>query len=154
MSDVTFFLSGDVMTGRGIDQVMRAPCRPRLYEPYIRDARDYVRLAEKCNGPIERPVFPDHIWGDALAWLERIQPALRLLNLETSITTSGQAWPGKAIHYRMNPQNAACLESAAIDVCTLANNHVLDWGVSRSGGNTCESGAAVDPLLRCGSKPR
>ena len=107
---------------------MRAPCRPRLYEPYIRDARDYVRLAEKCNGPIERPVFPDHIWGDALAWLERIQPALRLLNLETSITTSGQAWPGKAIHYRMNPQNAACLESAAIDVCTLANNHVLDWG--------------------------
>ncbi len=28
----------------------------------------------------------------------------------------------------MSPENAACLVSAGIDCCALANNHVLDWG--------------------------
>jgi poly-gamma-glutamate synthesis protein (capsule biosynthesis protein) len=28
----------------------------------------------------------------------------------------------------MHPQNALCLTAAEIDCCSLANNHVLDWG--------------------------
>jgi poly-gamma-glutamate synthesis protein (capsule biosynthesis protein) len=28
----------------------------------------------------------------------------------------------------MSPENAACLVTAGIDCCVLANNHVLDWG--------------------------
>jgi len=28
----------------------------------------------------------------------------------------------------MNPANISCLTAAGIDVCALANNHVLDWG--------------------------
>ncbi len=28
----------------------------------------------------------------------------------------------------MSPENAACLSAAYVDCCTLANNHVLDWG--------------------------
>ena len=32
---VTLFLSGDVMTGRGIDQVLPHPCLPRLHESYV-----------------------------------------------------------------------------------------------------------------------
>jgi poly-gamma-glutamate synthesis protein (capsule biosynthesis protein) len=51
-----------------------------------------------------------------------------LINLETSITVSNDYWKGKGIHYRMNPQNIASLTAADIDVCALANNHVLDWG--------------------------
>ena len=47
------FLCGDVMTGRGIDQVLPHPVDPALHEPYLRDARDYVDLAEKANGPME-----------------------------------------------------------------------------------------------------
>ena len=35
------------------------------------------------------PVAPDYIWGDALAEIERRQPELRLVNLETAITTCG-----------------------------------------------------------------
>ena len=46
------FLCGDVMTGRGIDQILPHPGKPQLHEPWIRDARDYVRLAERENGPI------------------------------------------------------------------------------------------------------
>jgi hypothetical protein len=46
------FLCGDVMTGRGIDQVMAHPCSPNLYEGYAQSALDYVHLAEIANGPI------------------------------------------------------------------------------------------------------
>ena len=125
---VRLFLCGDVMTGRGIDQILPYSVDPHLYEPYVRDARRYVELAERANGPIPRPVDYDYIWGDALAELARFQPDLRLINLETSITTSESQWEGKAIHYRMHPANIPCLTAAGVDGCALANNHVLDWG--------------------------
>ena len=41
---------GDVMSGRGIDQAMRRPGDPRLYERFVRSARDYVALAEQASG--------------------------------------------------------------------------------------------------------
>lgn len=128
MDTLTLWLAGDVMTGRGVDQVQAHPGAPVLHEDLVRDARDYVRLAERANGPVPAPVPPDYVWGDALAEIERRQPDLRLVNLETAITTSGQAWPGKGVHYRMHPANIGCLTAARIDCCALANNHVLDWG--------------------------
>lgn len=128
MNAITLWLAGDVMTGRGIDQIQAHSVPPVLYESWVRDARDYVRLAERINGPVPAPVGPDYIWGDALAEIDRRQPALRLVNLETSITSSDQAWPGKGIHYRMHPANIDCLTAARIACCALANNHVLDWG--------------------------
>ena len=123
-----FFLCGDVMSGRGIDQALPHPVDPILYEPYVRDAREYVALAEKANGPIPRPLNADYIWGDALHELERANIDLRIVNLETAITSAETPWPEKGIHYRMHPQNIGCLVSAKINGCTLANNHVLDWG--------------------------
>ena len=126
---VSLFLCGDVMTGRGIDQILPHPGQPQLAESVARSALDYVRLAERVAGPIRRPVDFAYVWGDALAELGRERPDLRIVNLETSITTSAHPWPGKAVHYRMHPANAGCLAAAAIDCCTLANNHVLDWGL-------------------------
>ena len=122
------FVCGDVMTGRGLDQALPHPGNPVLYEPHVRDAREYVRLAERVSGPIPRPVDFAYLWGDALGELERAGTDARLINLETSITSSEDAWPGKRIHYRMQPQNIGCLTAARIDCCCLANNHVLDWG--------------------------
>jgi poly-gamma-glutamate synthesis protein (capsule biosynthesis protein) len=121
------FLCGDVMTGRGLDQILPHPSEPRLYEPVIKLATDYVDLAEAANGPIARPVDFSYVWGDAIAELERVQPDARVINLETSVTTCGSA-ADKDIHYRMNPRNIGCLTAANIDCCALANNHVLDWG--------------------------
>jgi poly-gamma-glutamate synthesis protein (capsule biosynthesis protein) len=112
---VTLFLCGDVMTGRGIDQVLAHPGKPHLQEQYVR-----------ASGPIERPVASEYIWGDALAELERVRPDARIVNLETAVTTAEDAWPGKAVHYRMHPANVSCLTAARIDCCVLANNHVLD----------------------------
>ena len=68
-----------------------------------------------------------YIWGDALEVLKRKNPDVRLINLETSITTNNEFWPGKGIQYRMHPANIGCLSAARIDYCSLANNHVLDW---------------------------
>jgi poly-gamma-glutamate synthesis protein (capsule biosynthesis protein) len=90
---LTLFLCGDVMTGRGIDQVLPHPGNPQLYEPYIRDARDYVRLAERTNGPVKQPVEFAYPWGDALAELERAVPDVRIINLETAITVSDACTP-------------------------------------------------------------
>jgi poly-gamma-glutamate capsule biosynthesis protein CapA/YwtB (metallophosphatase superfamily) len=124
---LTLFLGGDVMTGRGIDQLLPHPSDPRLFESHATSALDYVRLAERANGPIPRPVGPAYIWGEALEELDRIRPDARIVNLETSVTTSDQPWP-KGINYRMHPANIGCLTAAGIDCCVLANNHVLDWG--------------------------
>jgi poly-gamma-glutamate synthesis protein (capsule biosynthesis protein) len=125
---ITLFLTGDVMTGRGIDQVLASPSDPALHESYVRDARDYVALAERVNGRIRRPVGNDYVWGAALAELERVTPDARIVNLETSVTRSDAAWPSKGIHYRMHPNNVGCLTAARLDCCVLANNHVLDFG--------------------------
>ena len=127
---ITLFLCGDVMTGRGIDQIFPHPSDPILYEPYVKDARRYVEIAEKKNGPIKKPVNYEYIWGDALEELERVAPDLRIINMETSITKSGDYWKTKQIHYRMNPENMPCLTAAKINYCSIANNHILDWGYS------------------------
>jgi len=121
------FLCGDVMTGRGIDQILAHPAHPGIHEQYARSALDYVRLAEAVNGPISRAVEPAYIWGDALRVLEQAQPEARIVNLETAVTRS-QTWAPKGINYRMDPANISCLTSARLDCCVLANNHVLDWG--------------------------
>lgn len=125
---IKLFLCGDVMTGRGIDQVLPFPGDPRIFESYVRDARGYVQLGRIAHGVIPQPVSFDYIWGDATAELEKQKPDLRIINLETSITISNDYWPSKEVHYRMNVRNIPCLTAAKIDCCTLANNHTLDWG--------------------------
>ncbi|NTU41521.1 MAG: CapA family protein, partial [Nitrospirales bacterium] len=125
---ITIFLCGDVMTGRGIDQILPFPSDSTLHEPYVKNAMDYVRLAEKKNGAIKKPVSFPYIWGDALKELDRVRPDLKIINLETSVTTNNDFREDKEIHYRMNPRNIPCLTAAGIDCCSLANNHVLDWG--------------------------
>jgi len=125
---VTIFLAGDVMTGRGVDQILACPSQPELREPQLDSAATYVELAEQAHGPVPRNVAPSYVWGDGLSVLEATKPAFSIVNLETSITVSSEFCPGKAVHYRMHPDNIACLQAAPIDVCALANNHLLDFG--------------------------
>lgn len=124
---VLLFLCGDVMTGRGIDQIMAHSVKPRIYEPYVKDARRYVELAEAVSGPIPEKAGPAYIWGEGLDVLKDMAPDFRIINLETAVTDNEEYWPGKGINYRMHPKNIDCLSVAEIDCCVLANNHVLDW---------------------------
>jgi poly-gamma-glutamate synthesis protein (capsule biosynthesis protein) len=115
------------MTGRGIDQVLPHPSEPRLYEPAMKSAVDYVALAETAHGPIRPPVPFEYIWGDALDTIRALRPDAWIINVETAVTRANDPWP-KGINYRMNPDNVPCLTVAGINCCVLANNHVLDWG--------------------------
>jgi poly-gamma-glutamate capsule biosynthesis protein CapA/YwtB (metallophosphatase superfamily) len=125
---VTLFGCGDVMPGRGIDQILPHPADPELREDYASDANAYVRLAERANGPIPRPVSFSWPWGEALRVIEAAAPDVRVINLETSVTRSVDFAPGKKVCYRMSPDNLPCVAAARPDVCALANNHVLDFG--------------------------
>jgi poly-gamma-glutamate synthesis protein (capsule biosynthesis protein) len=125
---LVLFLAGDVMTGRGVDQILPHPSAPGLREQYVTDARTYVELAEAVSGAIPRPVDFTWPWGDALGVLDEVAPDVCVINLETSVTRSADYAAWKRIHYRMHPHNVSCLTAARPDACALANNHVLDFG--------------------------
>jgi poly-gamma-glutamate synthesis protein (capsule biosynthesis protein) len=127
-SAMRLFLCGDVMLGRGVDQILEHPGDAELREAYVGDALSYVRLAESVNGPIPAPVAPSWPWGEALRVLDEAAVDARIVNLETSVTRSDDFAPGKEVHYRMHPDNLPALAAARPDVCVLANNHVLDFG--------------------------
>ena len=66
----TLFLAGDVMTGRGIDQMLPHPGDPRIHESYMKDALGYVEIAEEANGPIPRPAGFD--WASGIVFSRRL----------------------------------------------------------------------------------
>ena len=143
---VRIFLSGDVMTGRGIDQILATPGDPALYETWAKSAIRYVDIAERSHGAIPRGVDPEYVWGDALAVLDRAEVVARIINLETAVTDCGEPWPAKGIHYRMHPGNLDVLNAANVDCCVLANNHVLDWsyaGLSQTLDSLHDAGIAT-----------
>jgi poly-gamma-glutamate synthesis protein (capsule biosynthesis protein) len=125
---IRLFLCGDVMTGRGVDQILPNPGDPEIHESYMKSALGYVKLAENENGKIPYPVDPLYIWGEAIHYWHEFDPDIKIINLETSITSYGEPWPNKAVNYRMHPDNIACLVDAGINYCALANNHLLDYG--------------------------
>jgi poly-gamma-glutamate capsule biosynthesis protein CapA/YwtB (metallophosphatase superfamily) len=142
---ITLFLTGDVMTGRGVDQILPHPGDPELRERYVHDARVYVGMAESVNGPIPRPVSFSWPWGDALHILDDVAPDVRVINLETSVTRGADFAPGKPVHYRMTQENLPCVAAVRPDACALANNHVLDFGRT---GLEDTLGALADAGLR------
>ena len=165
---VTLFLAGDVMTGRGVDQVLAHPSDPQIYEAHMTSASGYVKLAEQANGPIQKPMAYEEMWGDALAELDRRRPDARIVNLETAVTQCDEAEP-KGINYRMSPANAKVISAAGIDCCVLANNHVLDWGhsglletlstldnvgVTYAGAGKDDASAAAPAILAVGGNTR
>ncbi|MGR0219227.1 CapA family protein [Agromyces sp. ZXT2-6] len=70
----------------------------------------------------------EYPWGDTLPLLRRAD--LLVGNLEFVLAAGGRPWPGKAFHFRADPAGAvAALETAGFGLVSVANNHVLDFGV-------------------------
>jgi poly-gamma-glutamate capsule biosynthesis protein CapA/YwtB (metallophosphatase superfamily) len=55
---------------------------------------------------------------------------ITVANLECPLTQTGTPHPTKPIVFRGSPANAAGLVYAGIDVVSLANNHVIDYGLA------------------------
>lgn len=118
------------MLGRGVDQALEHSCDPELREPYVQDAREYLRLAESVNGHLGVPLGREEPWGATIEILRGEGAGHFFVNLENSVTEDGEPWPEKGIHYRTHPQNLAVLQAAGVECCSLANNHAMDYGHS------------------------
>jgi Bacterial capsule synthesis protein PGA_cap len=136
------FLCGDVMTGRGIDQILPHPCDPLLHESYVKSARDYIRLAEQVNGRIPKAVKFSYVWGAALQELTHAQPDVRIINLETSITRRGAFVP-KGINYRMSPERRLSRVCRYRLLCARQQPY-FRLGACWAGRHAGKSGASAD----------
>jgi poly-gamma-glutamate capsule biosynthesis protein CapA/YwtB (metallophosphatase superfamily) len=124
---IRIFLGGPVSTGRGIDQLFPTHNSAEFGKPDNVPASRYLEASFRLHGAPEMPVVHSYVWGKAIPLLDQARTDFRLVNLETPIT-SRTSWEKKQYTYRMHPANIACLTAACIDCCSLANNHVLDFG--------------------------
>jgi hypothetical protein len=69
---------------------------------------------------------PQCVWGDSLGLLQ--SAALRIINLECPLTDRGHRIVKAGPHLRSSPPVVNALAYASIDVVTLANNHIMDYG--------------------------
>jgi poly-gamma-glutamate capsule biosynthesis protein CapA/YwtB (metallophosphatase superfamily) len=86
-----------------------------------------VMLGRLVNRALKH-LEPKYPWGNTLSLLERVD--WRACNLECVLSDRGVPWTAtpKTFHFRSDAKNVAVLRSAHIDVVSLANNHVLDFG--------------------------
>jgi len=56
------------------------------------------------------------------------QAELMCLNNEFTYSTNGSPMSGKAYTFRANPSRVSVLQEMGVDIVTLANNHVYDYG--------------------------
>lgn len=85
-----------------------------------------VMLGRGVNNAL-KTMHPNEVWGDVLPHL--MQADLRIVNLECALTTHNRPWSRnwKMFHFHADPNAVRVLQSARIDACSLANNHILDF---------------------------
>jgi poly-gamma-glutamate capsule biosynthesis protein CapA/YwtB (metallophosphatase superfamily) len=71
------------------------------------------------------------------------------LNLETAVTSRGVPQP-KTYHFRTTPRAFIALRDAGIDLVTMANNHVLDYGPGGLADTLAAAKAARFPYVGIG----
>ena len=71
------------------------------------------------------------------------------VNLETPVTSRGQAQP-KTYHFAARPAAFTALRDAGVDLVTMANNHILDYGQSGLMDTLAAAQAAHFPYVGAG----
>lgn len=74
---------------------------------------------------------------------------ITVANLESPLTAHGPRHPTKPIVFRGRPENIDGLVHAGIDIVTLANNHIIDYGLE--GLQTTESVLVANHILYSGA---
>ncbi len=72
------------------------------------------------------------------------------VNLETAVTSRGRPQP-KTYHFRTTPVAFTALRDAGIDLATMANNHVLDYGQTGLADTLAAAKAARFPYVGIGA---
>ena len=72
------------------------------------------------------------------------------VNLETSVTSRGAPQP-KTYHFRTVPTAFTALRAAGVDLVTMANNHVLDYGTVGLADTIAAARAARFPYVGIGA---
>jgi len=75
---------------------------------------------------------------------------LTMVNLETAVTSRGTLEP-KTYHFRTTPTAFTALRDAGVDLVTMANNHVLDYGQAGLADTLAAAGAARFPVVGIGA---
>jgi poly-gamma-glutamate synthesis protein (capsule biosynthesis protein) len=74
---------------------------------------------------------------------------LSVLNMETAVTGRGTPQP-KTYHFRARPAAFNALRDAGVDLVTMANNHVLDYGPTGLADTIAAARAARFPVIGIG----
>jgi Bacterial capsule synthesis protein PGA_cap len=74
---------------------------------------------------------------------------LTAVNLETPVTSRGQPQP-KTYHFATTPGAFTALRSAGVDLVTMANNHILDYGQTGLADTLAAAKAAHFPFVGAG----
>ncbi|MDT8420837.1 MAG: CapA family protein [Desulfuromonadales bacterium] len=69
---------------------------------------------------------PSRLWGDLAQQISNAD--LRIINLECPLTVRGTPVKKTGPNLRAKPEVINCLSYAEIDIVTLANNHIYDYG--------------------------
>jgi poly-gamma-glutamate synthesis protein (capsule biosynthesis protein) len=72
------------------------------------------------------------------------------LNLETAVTSRGRPQP-KTYHFRTTPLAFTALRGAGVDLVTMANNHMLDYGQTGLADTLAAAKAARFPYVGIGA---
>ncbi len=117
------------------------PPAPEVTEPPAPSTETTEPVAEEPPRPITIAVAGDiHFEGALRARLDDPASALApvtstlaaadlaIVNLETSVGTGGRPDPAKRFTFQAPPTAFRALAAAGIDVASMANNHVLDFG--------------------------
>ena len=111
---------------------------PRGVLGFCASSIEYARLAERKH----KKRFPGEnqqtklsardVLGEASKLIERYEPHVKLINMETSVTKKSTFYPNKGINYRASEENVfALFDVLKPNVVSLANNHAMDF--SREG---------------------
>ena len=86
----------------------------------------WLMYCRQCTGKTAKNHMADYFSDEAKK--ELISADFTMANNEFAYTTRGQRQVGKAYCFRADPKDAGFLRTLGIDMVSVANNHVFDYG--------------------------
>jgi poly-gamma-glutamate synthesis protein (capsule biosynthesis protein) len=126
---------------RAPHEVSHRPASPDITLAFAGDVHFTSRTARLLNDPATA-------FGPITSLLSSAD--LTMVNLETAVTTRGTPQP-KTYHFRTPGTAFSAIRAAGIDVVTMANNHVLDYGQLGLADTLAAAKAAHFPYVGIGT---